>query len=78
MFNPLKYRYRATFVGEEGTDVFLQVANGGQTQMLRFPKSLLPQDIDTQGGFQIALHPEEQQGLADVETLKGLLQELIG
>ncbi|MFT7183893.1 MAG: hypothetical protein ACI9QC_000218 [Oceanicoccus sp.] len=78
MFNPLKYRYRATFVGEEESDVFLQVNNGGQHQMLRFPKNLLPAGLDPKAGLQIAVHPEEQQDSTDIETLKELLQALIG
>lgn len=78
MFNPLKYRYRATFVGEEESDVFLQVTSDGRHQMLRFPKNLLPPDLDPKEGLLIGVHPESQKNKEDLEILKSLLQELIG
>jgi hypothetical protein len=78
MFNPLKYRYRATFIGEEGEDVFLQVTRSGNSQILRFPKNLLPPDLDMNKGLQISLNPDPQSEDTDIETLKSLLQELIG
>lgn len=75
MFNPLKYRYRATYVGEEGTDVFLQLTQGSQSQLIRFPKALLPADFNTQESIQIGIHPDEKED--EIGTLKSLLQELI-
>ena len=78
MFNPLNYRYRATFVGEEGDDVFLQVTKGSLSQMLRFPKNLLPKNLNMSQGIQISVNPDPQNEDSDIETLKSLLQELIG
>jgi len=75
MFNPLKYRYRATYVGEEGSDVFLQLTQGAQTQLIRFPKALLPDAFNPQESIQIGIHPDESEN--EVTTLKNLLQELI-
>lgn len=75
MFNPLKYRYRATYVGEEGSDVFLQLTQGAQSQLIRFPKSLLPENFNPQESIQIGIHPESSKD--ELGTLKSLLQELI-
>lgn len=78
MFNPLKYRYRASFVGEEGDDVFLQVTHASLSQMLRFPKNLLPPDLDMSKGIQLSVNSDPHNEDSDIETLKSLLQELIG
>lgn len=77
MFNPLKYRYRASFVGEESNDIFLQMNQGGRSEILRFPKALLPPEWDYQKGIQLGIHPPQDNNDGDLGTLKQLLQELI-
>jgi|GEM_PF-6047078 len=77
MFNPLKYRYRASFVGEESDDAFLQINQGGRSQILRFPKALLPPEWDYQKGLQLGIMPPQENDEGDIGTLKELLQELI-
>lgn len=77
MFNPSKYSYRARQIGEEGTDAFLQLEQGAESQIVRFPKVLLPPQTEWEEGLQISVHPPQIKPHDEVKNLKELLQELI-
>ena len=77
MFNPLKYQFSATHLGEQGENAVLKVRRGTTEESILFPRNMLPPELTIGTSFILNLQPEEASKQNEVEILKQLLSELV-
>ena len=76
-WNPFKFQYSATYLSEDGNDAVLELRKGTTSEVIRFPKSLLPLEAVPGSQFTLKLEdPETAQG-SETKTMQKLLEELI-
>lgn len=77
MFNPLKYQFSATHLGEQGEHAVLKLRRGTTEESVLFPKRMLPPELTPGTCFIVSLQPEEASKQNEAEILKQLLSELV-
>ena len=76
-WNPFQYQYTATYLKDEGDEAVLELRKGSTSQVLHFPKNLLPTDLETGASFTLKVEDIETAKNSESEALKELLSNLI-
>lgn len=76
-WNPFKFQYSATYLSEDGNDAVLELRKGTTSEVIRFPKSLLPLDLMPGSNFILKIEDSLSAQESETKTMQKLLEELI-
>ncbi|QQR55255.1 hypothetical protein IPG41_01705 [Candidatus Peregrinibacteria bacterium] len=76
-WNPFKFKYNAAYLKEEGSHAILELRRGTQTELIYFPKSLLPLEATVGSSFTLKIEDSETAQSSEAKTMQRLLEQLI-
>ncbi len=76
-WNPFKFQYTATYLKEEGLHAVLELKKGSQTELIYFPKSMLPLEATVGSSFTMKLEDTQSAQGSETKAMQKLLEELI-
>lgn len=77
LWNPFQFQWTATYLKDEETQAVLEIRKGALSELIHFPKSLLPAHLQAGDIFVLRLEDNASNKQNETATLQALLKELI-